>query len=323
MVSSNHGVLKEFHNMTKRLLALGVLLGVTAAASLTAAQKPAPPQPTEQQKLKERVDALESQLKETQAKADRAAMEKDYITRVQKQYEAYYKEVFSTQTHILWTIGITVTLLSVTLSVVFFVAGRFGFNIFDRRIDLSLEKATAQLRTEFTQMLEKETHELREDNQAQLTVLVDDLTNRITQEAEDLKARSQYQFQFAQALGYFVSERWPEAVRHFRMALGIYKKGKPRDIFAEQQGQRVAANIFRAIKARDKGKVVEAAKKELEMDIYKGLEHELNFAATEVPELAALLQERRWAPSSSAPAQPKTEQVKLDEPPPATPEEEK
>ena len=72
----------------KRLLALGVFLaGGTAAASLTAAQKPAPPQPTEQQKLEGRVDALESQLKEAQAKADRAAMEKDYITRVQKQYE--------------------------------------------------------------------------------------------------------------------------------------------------------------------------------------------------------------------------------------------
>lgn len=80
------------------LLALGVFLTSVVAASPTAAQKPAPPQPTEQQKLKEHVDALESQLKEAQARADRAAMEKDCIERIQKQHQSDYKKVLSSQT---------------------------------------------------------------------------------------------------------------------------------------------------------------------------------------------------------------------------------
>jgi len=54
----------------KHLLALGVLVGVVATASLTAAQKSTPTQLPEQQKLKERIEVLESQLREALAKAD-------------------------------------------------------------------------------------------------------------------------------------------------------------------------------------------------------------------------------------------------------------
>lgn len=95
-----------------RLLALGVLLaGVTAAASLTGAQKSALPQQIEQQRLNERVDALESQLKEAQAKADRAAMEKDYIERIQKEVNAYYEKAFNTQLAIVTIIAVIVGLV--------------------------------------------------------------------------------------------------------------------------------------------------------------------------------------------------------------------
>jgi hypothetical protein len=97
MVSSQHGVLRSHNMKPKHLLALGVLAAV-AAGSLTAAQKPAPPQLTEQQKLKERVDAHDSEIKALKEKADRAAIEKDYIERTQKQHESDYKKVLSSQT---------------------------------------------------------------------------------------------------------------------------------------------------------------------------------------------------------------------------------
>ncbi len=79
------------------LLAFGVFLTSVLATSQTAAQKHAPLQSTEQQKLKDRVDALESQLKEAQAKADRAAIEGVYLEHIQKQHESDYKKVLGSQ----------------------------------------------------------------------------------------------------------------------------------------------------------------------------------------------------------------------------------
>jgi hypothetical protein len=77
------------------LLALGVFLTSVVGASLTAAQKPAPPQPTEQQELKERVDAHDSDIKSLKEKADRAAIEKDYIERVEKDTREFYSQAFN------------------------------------------------------------------------------------------------------------------------------------------------------------------------------------------------------------------------------------
>src|SRR6266478_1311978 len=99
-----------------RLIA-SVAVIVLLAAHLAAAtpQKPAAAPPNSQAQLEARVKDLETRLAAAEQKADKAAMEKDYSLRTRNHYEAYYKEVFSTQTHILWTIGITATLLSITL----------------------------------------------------------------------------------------------------------------------------------------------------------------------------------------------------------------
>jgi len=223
-------------------------------------------------------------------------MEKDYITRVQKQYETYYKEVLSTQN---WTLGI----FGFILTAVFFLAGRFGLSIFDRQIDLALRETSAQLRTEFTQLLEKQTQALRDANDARLKALEDGLTKKITEQEQDLKAQADYQFQFAQGLGFLVNERWGPAIKHFRMALFIYKAGQSRNIFKKFQGNRTTANIFRAIRKHDEEKFEEAAKKELKLDVYNGLEDELDFAATEVPDLAPLVIERQSAPSAQVAAE--------------------
>jgi hypothetical protein len=283
------------------IASIPVIAVLTAHPAAAAQQKPAPPSPHSQAQLEEHVKELEKRLDAAEQKAASAAMEKDYILHTQNHYESYYKEVFSTQTHILWTIGVTATLLSITLSVVFFLAGRFGFNIFDRRIDLSLKEASAQLRTEFNQQLRTELETLRKENAQQVKQLEDNLTHRIaeleadlarriTEQEQDLKARSDYQFHFAQGIGVYVNATWGPAIKQFRQALLIYKKSKPRNLFEKHQGNRTTANIFLAIRARDKEKFDEAAKKELALDVYKDLEDELAFAANEVPELTPLLQ---------------------------------
>src|SRR6267142_7120929 len=97
MVSSHRRVLRSHNMKPTYLLALGVFLTSVVAALPTGAQKPAPPQPTEQQKLKERVDAHDSDIRALKEKADGAAIEKDYIERTQKDTEKYYERAFETQ----------------------------------------------------------------------------------------------------------------------------------------------------------------------------------------------------------------------------------
>jgi hypothetical protein len=68
------------------------LIVLLAAHSPTLAQqKTAPPPPHTQAQLEDRVKELETRLDSAEQKAAGAAMEKDYITRVQKQYETYYE----------------------------------------------------------------------------------------------------------------------------------------------------------------------------------------------------------------------------------------
>lgn len=228
-----------------RLLALGVLLaGVTAAASLTPAQKSAPPKPTEQQKLKERVDALESQLRETQAKADRAAMEKDYITRVQKQYETYYEKAFNSQ---MWTLGI----MGIILTAVFGLTAKFGLDIFDRRIQDSLHDASTQLETKFDQKLADELQKLKDSNAAEMERLKEAVEKTINELARDVRTRSNYQFHFSQALALGAADELGRAGFQFRLALAAYKIGKPGNILSKDSAVPVLKNIFRIFKRED------------------------------------------------------------------------
>jgi hypothetical protein len=294
-------------------IAVIVLLATHPAAA--AAQKPTAPSPTSQAQLEARVKDLETRLAAAEQKADKATMETEYILRTQNHYEAYYKEVFSTQTHILWTIGVTVTLIALTFSVVFFVAGRFGFNIFDRRIEATLRDATAQLRTEFAERLANEMKALQEAHGAELKVLEDDLTKRITEQEHDLRTRSQYQFQFAQGLGFFANENWNQAANHFRRALVIYKSSK--ELFGKDEGAVAARNIFVALKRQ--GKTEESIKTELSDELYNDLEDELARVALDLAWFRPLLKERKFGPTPNVVAPPKTGEAKQNEPPPAAP----
>lgn len=270
----------------KRLLAVGVFLASVTAASVTGAQKPSAPQPTEQQKLKERVDALDSQLKEAQAKADRAAIEKDYMTRIQKQYETYYEKAFNTQVTI-------VSIIALFITIVFGLAAKFGFGVFDRSIQHALSDASASLRTEFTQMLNKETQAIRQANAAQLKTLEDGLTERISVQEEDLKTRSDYQFQFVQGVALAAAREYGDARECFRLALKRYKSGKPKQLIPKEGGVIAVRNVFVSLSNEDEANHVENARNELADELYNNLEDELALAATNLLWLGPLLKERK------------------------------
>src|SRR5260370_2329629 len=189
-------------------------------------------------------------------------MEKDYIPRVQKQYETYYKEVLSTQT---WTLAI----FGFILTAVFALAAKFSMNIFDIRTKSALDAALAQVEKKFGEQVQKEIETMRKQTSTQLKTLEDGLTKRINEQEQGLKMRSDYQLQFAQGLSFHLSRAWNGAIKHYRLALTNHKKGKPRGIFETLDGGRAAPNLFRAMLDADTATFHEPANKELELTLYK------------------------------------------------------
>src|SRR3981189_1276512 len=107
--------------MRKRILFLAVILAFFSP-SLRSQQAQKASRPTQEDRLKkleERADAAEKA-------ASSAAMEKDYITRTQKQYESYYQKVLNTQT---WTLGI----MGLILTGVFVLVDRFSLKMIDEQ----------------------------------------------------------------------------------------------------------------------------------------------------------------------------------------------
>jgi hypothetical protein len=282
------------------IASIPVIALLTTLSAALAQQKPAPPSRPSQAQLEDRVKDLEARLTAAEQKADKAAMEKEYILRTQNHYEAYYKEVLSTQTHILWTIGITATLLSITLTAVFFIAGRFGFNIFDRRIEQSLKEVSAQLRTEFAERLANETNALQEAHASELKTLEEGLTKRITQQEEDLKTRTDFQNYFAQGLAMVAAGRPSDARVQFHRAMVSYKSGKPRQVISKNSGIQAVRNHFIQFFREDKAKYVEKAKQELADQFYNDLGDELAQAALTLDWLTPLLNERKPAAAAAA-----------------------
>ncbi len=242
-------------------------------------------------------------------------MEKDYITRTQKQFESYYQSAFSTQ---VWVLSIT----GFTLTTLFFLAGRFGFGIFDRKIDSALKDATAQLRTEFAERLANETNALQEAHASELKTLEDDLTKQITEQEQDLKTRSDFQYQVAQALAAAADHRHTDARLHFRKALLIYKSSKPKKLFETKSGAMAVRNIFVTVAHEDELHTVESAKKELADELYNDLEDELAQAALSLKWFAPILRERNSVPSTPVSEAPKTtEAAAIEHQPAATPDD--
>ena len=257
----------------KHALALGALAGVIAAAPLTAVQEPAPPRTTEQQKVKDRVDALESRQKTDEEKAERAALEKDRIDKIQQHYEDYQK-VQTTEMRALEAVAAIFALF-------IGFAALFGFSVFSQRIQYAVSQATNQLERKFDEKIVAELKALKDSNAAQLKQLED-----------DLNCRTYYNLYFAQGQAAGVDGRNQGALDSFRRALRTYKSGKTRGLFAIGSGERVVRNIFVVIEKLHKDKFTHEAKKELADELYDDLKDELALVALEVDGLVPLVRER-------------------------------
>lgn len=271
-----------------KMILLLVLL--TAHSAVLAQQKSAPPSPHIGAQLEDRVQELETRLNAAEQKAASAAMEKDYITRVQRQYETYYENAFNTQVAI-------VSILALFITIILAIAAKFGFQSFDRRIDTALRETSAQLRTEFNQQILTELGSLRQQNSGQLKALEDGLTNRITQQEQDLQTRSRFQFDYAQGLAAIAGNGHADARGAFRRAIRMYKSGRARQLIPAKSAALALANLFTTFWNEDRANFVENAKKELADEFYNDLEAELALAAVTITELAPVLKERKLAPS--------------------------
>lgn len=230
----------------------------------------------------ERVDSLETRSKELESAIDRAALKNDYIQQIQKQYETYYEKAFSTQLQIL-------TILGIILSVLLFLAGRFGLSIFDRQIQLQLKSATDSLRSEFGNRLDEQLKSLSEMNAARLKELENGLVGRISILDEDLQLRSDFQFQFTVGIAAHVDKEYQSAVSRLRNALSLYVKGKDRRVIPLSAGVTAVRMLLWSLNEQGEPEFDARLKKELENEIYQSLDEELTRVASDIPELLPLL----------------------------------
>ena len=229
-----------------------------------------------------RLDSLEVRIKKLEDDIDHATLRNEYIQQIQKQYETYYEKAFSTQLQIL-------TILGIILSVLLFLAGRFGLSIFDRQVQLQLKSATDTLRSEFENRLAGQLKTLSEKNTAQLKELENGLKERIAILNDDLQLRSEFQFQFSMGTSAQLDKVFDSALSRFHRAMEIYVMGKGRGVVPLSDGATAVRFDFYAIHLQNASEFAGRAKKELENELYKSLGDELMIAAKNVPNLLPLL----------------------------------
>jgi hypothetical protein len=259
-------------------------------------------------KLEERVDA-------TEQTATSAAMEKDYITRTQKQYESYYQKVLNTQ---MWTLGV----MGLILIGVFVLVARFSLKMIEEQAKAATAGATVQMRNEYARTLAKEIQKLWDSNAADFKILKETLTAQIAELERNVRDRSDFQMHFVQALAAGTDERHADSIVIFRNALSTYKFGKPQKLIEAQFGAITARSIFESLEKTQPESFVEKAREELADPLYNGLEEELAIAALQTPWLTALINERRPAlpeppkpePTAEAPATTSTREVPSTDP---------
>jgi hypothetical protein len=263
------------------LVLVAALAFLCPAVRAEQSQKAArPAQEDRIKKLEERADAVEKA-------ASGAAIEKDYITRTQKQYESYYEKVLHTQ---LWTLGIA----GLILTGVFGFAVRFSLNMLDERAKSAMAEATAQMRNEYARTVAKEVQKLWDSNAGDVKKLKEGLTAQVAELEKNLKDKSDFLFQFAGGLAGNIGERPGDSAATFRKALRTYKAGKSRNLIETKFGATTVRNIFELLR-REHGENLEKAREELAGPLYDDLEEELAVAALQTPWLTPLINERKPA----------------------------
>jgi hypothetical protein len=296
-----------------------ILLLAAILAFLAPVVRPELPQKASRSTQEDRIKKLEERLDAAEKAASSAEMEKDYITRNQKQYESYYQKVLSTQ---MWTLGI----MGLILTGVFVLVARFSLKMIDEQTKTATAGATVQMRNEYARALAKEVQKLWDSNVADTKKLKEALATQIADLEQNLKERSDFQMQFVQALAGAVDAHHPDPVALFRDALSTYKAGKFRKLIQTKLGATAVRSIFEALQKTHAENYGEKAREELAAPLYDGLEEELAIAALHIPWLTPLINERRPAiaeppapePAAESPAsrretQPPAPDLALDE----------
>jgi len=268
----------------QRILVLAVVLAFFGPG-LRSEQLQKASRPTQEDRLKkleERADAAEKA-------ASSAGMEKDYITRTQKQYESYYQRVLNTQ---MWTLGI----MGLILTGVFVLVARFSLKMIDEQTKTATAGATVQMRNEYARALAKEVQKLWDSNAADVKKLKETLTAQFAELKQNLKDRSDFQMQFVQALAEGLDERQGDSLLTFHNSLRTYKSGKPRNLIEAKVGATTARSIFESLRRKHGENYVDKAREELADSLYNDLEEELALAALQSPWLTPLINERSPAP---------------------------
>jgi len=268
----------------QRILVLAVVLAFFSPG-LRSEQPQKASRPTQEDRLKkleERADAAEKA-------ASSAGMEKDYITRTQKQYESYYQRVLNTQ---MWTLGI----MGLILTGVFVLVARFSLKMIDEQTKTATAGATVQMRNEYARALAKEVQKLWDSNSADVKKLKETLTAQFAELKQNLKDRSDFQMQFVQALAEGLDERQGDSLLTFHNSLRTYKSGKPRNLIEAKVGATTARSIFESLRRKHGENYVDKAREELADSLYNDLEEELALAALQSPWLTPLINERSPAP---------------------------
>jgi len=278
-----------------------VIVAVAAAlAFLAPAARSEQPQKAAHPTQEERIKKLEERADAAEKAASSAAMEKEYITRTQKQYESYYDKVLNTQ---MWTLGI----MGILLTGVFVLVARFSLRTIEEQTRTATAGATVQMRNEYARALAKEVQKLWDSNVADNKKLRDALTVQIAELEQNLKARCDFQMQFVQALSGSVKEQHADAVAMFRNALSTYKSGKARNLIESKAGATTVRCIFESVQKTQGENYLEKAREELAEPLYNGLEEELAMAALQVPWLTPIINERRPAVPEPAAPEPTAE----------------
>ena len=272
-----------------------ILVLAAVLASFSPALRSEQPQKASRSTQEDRLKKLEERAEDAEKAASSAMMEKDYITRTQKQYESYYQKVLNTQ---MWTLGI----MGLILTGVFVLVAKFSLKMIDEQTKTTAAGATVQMRNEYARALAKEVQKLWDSNAADVKKLKETLTAQFAELAQNLKDRSDFQMQFVQALAQGLDERQGDSMLTFRNALRTYKSGKPRNLIEAKVGATTVRSILESLRRKDRENYLDKAREELSDSLYNDLEEELALAALQSPWLTPLLNERSPAlPEPPAP----------------------
>lgn len=282
------------NTICQRILVLVALALFSPAVRSEQPQKASrPTQEDRLKKLEERADAAEKA-------ASSAAMEKDYIMRIQKQYESYYQKVLNTQ---MWTLGI----MGLILTGVFVLVARFSLRMIDEQIKTATAGATVQMRNEYARALAKEVQKLWESNAADIKKLKETVTAEFAELGQNLKDRSDFQMQFVEALAEGFDQRQGDSLVTFRKALRTYTSSKSRNLIETNLGATTIRSIFESLRKVHGDKYVEKAREELADPLYNELAEELALAALQSPWLTPLINERSPVPPEPPAPEPAVE----------------